>query len=123
MKEQDKKIKVLKLPLEKELIINHFNREVEHCSPEQLVTLVKDIHASYVVERFVFQEMLKKQWGLDSVEFENMGQVPVDELLENDNDMPETSNDSSGDNNSLSPLARLRRFLIMILIAIKVLLE
>lgn len=127
MEEQNKKTKMLKLPLEKELIINQFNRQVEHCSPEQLVILVKDIHASYVVERFMFQEMLKDSWGFSYIEVQDMGQMPVDELLENDNDTPETSNnsdnDSSVDNNSLSLFARLRRFSIMILIAIKVLLE
>lgn len=81
------KFKVMTLPLEKELIIKHFQQQIEQCSLEQLQFITKELHISYIVERFVFQEILKNQLGYDEIIVENLKDIPASEILE-----PEVSN-------------------------------
>lgn len=109
----NKLFKVMTLPLEKELIIKHFELQIEQCSLEQLKMLAKQLHASYIVEQHIFQELLKSKWGFEEVQIENMGSVSESEIEELKNKY----------NVRLSLLAKWQKFTSKIFRAIKILLE
>lgn len=121
----NKPFKVMTLPLEKELIIKHFELQIEQCSEEQLKILAKQLHASYIVEQHIFQELLKSKWGFEEVQIENMGNVAESEIekIIDETKYPVTSRLKGLFNRKLSPFAKWQRFKNKISRIIKVLLE
>lgn len=118
-----KPFKVMTLPLEKELIIKHFELQIEKCSKEQLKIIAKQLHASYIVEQHIFQELLKSKWGFKETQLESIGDVSEIKIEEIKNNV--TNKTKYPFNRKLSPLAKLKQQLFKSKIskAIKVLLE
>lgn len=116
-----KPFKVMTLPLEKELIIKHFELQIEQCSEEQLKILAKQLHASYIVEQHIFQELLKSKWGFEETQLESIGDVSEIKIEEIKNNV--TNKTKYPVNRKLSPLAKWKQFTSKISKAIKVLLE
>ncbi|HEY9824880.1 MAG TPA: hypothetical protein V6D19_05490 [Stenomitos sp.] len=121
-----KPFKVMTLPLEKELIIKHFELQIEQCNEEQLKILAKQLHASYIVEQHIFQELLKSKWGFEETQSESIGdvsEIKIEEIKIEEIKNNVTNKTKYPVNRKLSPLAKWKQFTSKISKAIKVLLE
>lgn len=52
------------LSYENEFTIVQFDALVEQASHEQAKEMLKKLHKAYVVQRVMYQELLKKEWQL-----------------------------------------------------------
>lgn len=71
------------LTIEQEFAIQSFNNQVNGMSREQAIAFLKDLHKSYIVQKALYNSLLKKAWNIGAPIMDGSKPTYIESITDN----------------------------------------